>query len=142
MARRLFSVLKNKEMEEPVINLTPLIDVVFVVLIMFILIAPLLEYEGIELANGAFTSYQENISVHDKSPINIQVRKDNSIWYNNQSVTLSQLADILNKTKNEYPKAVPQLFHDKEAHFGTYQSVKNTVEQAGFEQMNIVLNPV
>ena len=29
--------------EEPVVNLTPLIDVVFVILIMFILVAPLLE---------------------------------------------------------------------------------------------------
>ena len=38
--------------EEPLINLTPLIDVVFVVLIMFIVIAPMLEVERVELASA------------------------------------------------------------------------------------------
>ena len=36
--------------EEPLINLTPLIDVVFVVLIAFMLIAPVLEIDKVDLA--------------------------------------------------------------------------------------------
>jgi len=35
---------------EPTINITPLIDVVFVILIAFIIVAPLLEKEQVELS--------------------------------------------------------------------------------------------
>lgn len=130
----------NKVMEEPVINLTPLIDVVFVVLIMFIMIAPLLEYEEIELAIAG-APVHESLSVQEKSLINIHVRRDNSIWLNDQPVTLGQLMEKLKEAKARHPEAIPQLFHDHEAHFGTYHSVKNAVESAGFQQMNIVLKP-
>ena len=46
--RRIF----NSVTDESIVNLTPLIDVVFVVLIMFIVVAPLLEMEQVELADG------------------------------------------------------------------------------------------
>ncbi len=47
-SRRLSSLSHS---EEASINLTPLIDVVFVVLIIFILIAPMLELDRIQLAS-------------------------------------------------------------------------------------------
>jgi len=58
--------------EEPVINITPLIDVVFVVLIMFILIAPLVDKEGVDLARGGEGEARE---VKETSPIAIVVKK-------------------------------------------------------------------
>jgi len=48
---------------------------------------------------------------------------------------------MLKKAKREMPTQIPQVFHDKNAHFGTYQMVKNAVEEAGFEQMDIILKP-
>ena len=127
--------------EEPTINLTPLIDVVFVILIMFILIAPLLEFDQIDLAQAS-SAKQENISVQKNSPITIQVRKDNALVLNNKVVTLALLKDLLIKQKKAHPKAIPQIFQDKKAFFGTYQEVKNAVEEAGFDQMDLVLNPL
>ncbi len=40
-----------------------------------------------------------------------------------------------------YPRARPQLYHNRNAHFGTYQSVKNATEMAGFTQLDIILKP-
>ena len=45
MSRRFFKQSDSRAIEEPTVNLTPLIDVVFVILIMFIVVAPLLELE-------------------------------------------------------------------------------------------------
>lgn len=129
------------EFEEPAINLTPLIDVVFVILIMFILVAPLLELDRVELAAAPGGSAEGVISVQEKGPLSIHVKKDNSVWLNQEKISIEQLAQRLRLAKANYPKARPQLFHDKQAQFGTYQSVKNAVESAGFEQMDIILKP-
>jgi len=138
MGRR---IIKSGVIEEPVVNLTPLIDVVFVILIMFIVIAPLLELDRVDLADAAKDPMEGSIAVQENSPISIHVRKDNTIWFDKQKVNVKELTALLVKAKVKYPKAKPQLFHDKTAHFGIYQSVKNAAEAAGFEQMDVVLKP-
>ena len=129
------------ELEEPQINLTPLIDVVFVILIMFILIAPILELDRIDLADAGGSQLSTNVEVHETSPIAIHVHKDNTISLNNRKIKIEQLTGLLIQAHKKYPNARPQLFHDRKAHFGTYQSVKNAAEDAGFHQMDIILKP-
>lgn len=138
---RLSRFLPQKPFEEPLINLTPLIDVVFVILIMFIVIAPLLNLDRIELADAASESSKESIAVQETSPISIHVRKNNEILFNGQPTALDSLPVLLRQAKQKYPNIRPQLFHDRQAHFGIYQSIKNAVESAGFEQMDVVLKP-
>jgi len=132
--------VKNQNLDEPLINLTPLIDVVFVILIMFIVVAPLLEMDQVELADAGSTPGSTVLAVQESSPIAIHVHKDNTIWYNKQRVTIGNLITQLKQAKQRYPKAQLQLFHDKQAHFGTYQSLKNAAEAAGFERMDVILN--
>ena len=141
MTRSRLSFSGKEAFEEPSVNLTPLIDVVFVILIMFIVIAPLLELDKVELANGPHNNLAAASSVHETSPIAIHVHQDNTIWMNNQEVALNDLADRLREAKMKYPQARPQVFHDKRAHFGTYQSVKNAAEEAGFSHLDIILKP-
>lgn len=131
---------KKRAIEEPTVNLTPLIDVVFVILIGFIIIAPLLELDRIELASGGKASSDKQPSIQE-SPIAVHVHSDNTIWYKNQKMQLAALEERLKADKQKYPKATPQLFHDKKGYFGTYQEVKNALEEAGFEQVDIILKP-
>ncbi len=126
--------------EEPSVNLTPLIDVVFVILIMFILVAPLLEVDRVELADAGSMDTGKT-EAHENSLIALHVQADNTILLNKRKVKITQLADLLKQAKKQYPDARPHLYHDKRASFGTYQSVKNAVEEAGFEQMDIILKP-
>lgn len=126
--------------EEPTINLTPLIDVVFVILIMFIVAAPLLEMDQIELADAPIFPLVGS-SVQEMSHIVVYVRQDNTIWFNNQLVTPKDLSARFKQAKIQYPQAHPQIFHDRKAHFGTYQIVKNAAEEAGFTSIEIILKP-
>jgi biopolymer transport protein ExbD len=130
MTRSRISFSRQSTFEEPAVNLTPLIDVVFVILIMFIVIAPLLELDHIELAEGP-TASATNQSIQESSPITIHVRQDNSIKFNDRVVTVAELSMLLKQAKQQYPQVTPQVFHDRNAHFGTYQTVKNAVEEAG-----------
>lgn len=124
-------------LEEPSLNLTPLIDVVFVILIMFIIIAPLLESDRIDLASAPSLE----AATLNKSPITIQVDATDHIFLNAQLMNLSDLSGALQVAKQRHPDAHPQIFHDKKATFGTYQSIKNLIEHAGFSEMEVILKP-
>lgn len=124
--------------DEGRIELTPLIDVVFVVLIMFILIAPILEVDNVKLARAP---QREQMEATNMSALTIHVHENNTIWINKKAVAPENLRPILKALKAKNPKLNPQLFQDRKAHFGTYQMVKNAVEEAGFDELDIVLEP-
>jgi biopolymer transport protein ExbD len=136
--RGLFSHPDRSDLQEELINLTPLIDVVFVVLIAFIIVAPLLEVDKVNLAQAS-KEVVKNKDLFHKSTINIYVKKDNTIWINKQIISKKQLPIILKNQKQKYPSNIPKLFHDEKAYFGTYQLVKNALENAGFEQVDVIL---
>lgn len=124
----------------PHVNLTPLIDVVFVVLITFILIAPLLELDQISLARNKPS--KEIFSVTDSgSAVTIHVYKNNEIRINRQKIPPKELLSCLRDLYVKHPKEVPRLFHDNAASFGTYQQIKNSIELAGFEKLDVILQP-
>ena|SRR3990167_4881305 len=125
--------------DESLLNLTPLIDVVFVVLIIFILIAPMLDVDKVQLA----ASYPSNDkhATQEASPITLHVREDNSIWAEQKPLSLEELPSFFLLQKKKYPYKIPQLFQDKKSSFGTYQAIKNAVEMAGFETLDVILQP-
>jgi biopolymer transport protein ExbD len=137
--RRYQTPLSDEEsLEEPLVNLTPLIDVVFVVLIAFMLIAPILNIDSIQLSSGEASSKKElpSITTH---PLSISIRSDNSIWFQGKKTTLKELQTELIGEKKRRPKEIPQLIPDARAHFETYNQVKNVIETCGFQQMDIIL---
>jgi len=142
MSRRFFSYHDEETVsDDSLLNLTPLIDVVFVLLITFILIAPILKFDRIELAPGANLKKEEATPIQSRTSITIRVFDDNTITINNRAITEKDLLATLLSLKKNYPKEIPIVFHDKAASFGTYQMVKNAVEIAGFEQMDLFLKP-
>jgi biopolymer transport protein ExbD len=130
---------EDEEHEEAPINLTPLIDVVFVVLITFMLIAPILDIDLIHLADGGPRS--RPAPPQGQQGILISVRGDNTIWFQGKKVSSQELAALLTRAKKALPWTIPQLVQDERAQFGTYQTVKNSLEAAGFEELEIILKP-
>lgn len=124
--------------EGDLVNLTPLLDVLFVVLILFILIAPLVEIDRIELASTPLKK-EELSPLNDLHPLKIFVKEDDSIWIKQNKVSLDQLAQILEALHKTSPGDIPQLYHDKQAHFGRYQEIRNLVEKSGFKELDVIL---
>ena len=139
MRKRAFG--RDVEIEEASINLTPLIDIVMVVLIIFIIIAPMLELDRVSLADAPSGPEKVVTLNPEKGEIAIHVHANNTIWLNGKKVEASELISLLKEIHKKQPGRTPQIFHDKNAFFGTYQSVKNAVETAGFAQMDVILKP-
>src|SRR5262245_5925871 len=93
---------KKTHLSEAEINLTPLIDVCFVILIMFIVVAPMLEMERVELAVGPALNEQTTVAVQEKSPLIVHVYADNTIAVNKQTVEPSQLNTVFLHVKQKY----------------------------------------
>lgn len=134
MRKRL--LFDDSSKEESLLDLTPLIDVVFVVLIMFIIMAPLVEMEKVELAHCSTqtkttSTSEENTTVH--------VQKDGTILLNKAKVDPHEFLTKLTVIKEHSPQMIPQVYHDKDATFGTYQMVKSILEKAGFTQMDLIV---
>lgn len=125
----------DSNIDEGLINLTPLIDVVFVVLIAFILVAPLLESENVDLAQGGG---KEKEAVTGGN-LHIYIRKDDSIWLNKRLVSLKELLPLLKDARIKNSAAIPKIFPDRESSFGAYQEVKNSIESAGYPEMDVIL---
>lgn len=137
--RKRFSQPQGSQ-EEALLNLTPLIDVIFVILVMFMLVAPMLNLDEVDLAHARAESGLSSAQA-DKNPVRIFVKQDNTLTLNERKISFDELQKALPKLKALHPSATPIVFHDKRAQFGTYQSLKNEIENAGFEQMQIVLKP-
>lgn len=135
MSRRRKSYFED--VQEPVINLMPLIDVVFVVLVMFIVIAPMINLDRIELAEGAATIKQNQI----EQTLQIKIRADNTYLLNQRPLALKELNALLMSAKKQYPNAIPQIMPDKNASFQAYENVRTAVKSAGFEQLDVNLSP-
>ena len=126
--------------DEPIVNLTPLIDVVFVVLISFMIIAPVLEIDSILLASSGPASKKESFAAQS-NPLTISIHADNSIWFQVNRVNLETLEKHLLLEKKRRPNETPQMIPDARSHFEVYAQVKNVLETCGFEQLDIILRP-
>jgi biopolymer transport protein ExbD len=128
---------EDLESQEVPINITPLIDVVFVILFAFIIIAPLINIDHVELAEVKRKSLQENSGTTAK--LTIRVNRDNSIAVNDAKVDMKQLERFLKEYLKAHPEAVPLLLHDRRATFGTYQEIKDLVARCGYMQLDVAL---
>ena len=124
----------ESQTEEPV-NLTPLIDVFFVVLAVFMIAASFLSMEEIKLAPGAKATQFSKSS----SSVVIRVTKNNEVFVNSKQATLVELPLLLTQLYQKHHAAIPELWQDEGAFFGTYQQVKNALEQAGFRETTLIL---
>lgn len=135
MRKRNRSKIYQASHEEDKINLTPLIDVIFVILVMFILIAPMINIDRIELADGAPSIQQSKMD----QTITIQIRSDKTYLYNQKVVSLKELSSLLVDAKKRYPNAIPQIMPDKNASFQSYENVRTATKNAGFEYIDVNL---
>ncbi len=120
------------------INLTPMIDVLLVTLILFILIAPLIDLDHVQLAPKG-SQVEELAELNPNRPLKIFVHRDDSIWLGKHLLSLEALESTLIELGKIHPNEIPELYCDEKCSFGTYQRIKNAIEEAGFEQLDVIL---
>jgi biopolymer transport protein ExbD len=134
-----FNSLKDLD-EDPIeLNMTPLLDVLFVLLILFILIAPLLQIERVQLVHTKEKAKNlKTANFQTKSSLVIEVDKNNQISINEKKIKLDELEKTIQNLKID-KQIVPILLQDKKSEFGVYELIKQTLEAQDFKQLDVVL---
>ena len=116
------------------INVTPFVDVMLVLLIVFMVTAPLLTVGvSIDLPETRAQQLQG-----DKDPLTISVKLDGSVYLQSSEIEVDELvAKLLAISENGYQERI-FVRGDKNADYGVVMRVMGTISDAGFRRIALV----
>jgi len=120
------------------INVTPFVDVMLVLLIIFMVTAPMM-MEGVNVALPEATSKP---LVSDKKPLIVNIDSENSIFINDFKVTMDGLGEKLNKILDGRKDREVYLKADKDISYGMVVRVMSEIKGAGVEKLGMVTLPL
>lgn len=109
------------------INITPFVDVVLVLLVIFIVTAPMMvkEVMGIKLPQSKSTKKSES------KTFAVAISKAGQVLFNGELIDMSLLLDKAITAKAEFPELQLVISADKEAIHGDVISVLDQIKRAG-----------
>ena len=116
------------------INITPLLDLAFVLLIIFIITTPLME-KSVNLEVP--TSGEANQSVDSSTVQTIGIDRDNVITFNDETVDLSTLESRLVALRTEKPEAPVIVRPDKSLTVQQLVSVMDVLQRAKISKVGV-----
>ena len=128
------------------INITPLVDVVLVLLLIFMLTAPVLQ-SGINVAVPHTRSVnqlteQRTVVTIDKNQ-NVFLQQSNRNSGNDTPINLNDLTATLRSSGHENPvNRTIYVRADERVPFGAFASVMDAVKRAGITNISIVTQPI
>lgn len=128
MARR-----TKREAEEAAIDLTPMLDVVFIMLIFFIVTTSFVKEAGIDVNRPKATKQQSKPS----ATIFVAIRANGEIWLDKRAVDVERVGATIEKLLAESPTDTVIIQADKEAKHGIVVSVMDQIKIAGIDKISI-----
>ncbi|MFQ5961344.1 MAG: biopolymer transporter ExbD [Candidatus Methylomirabilales bacterium] len=119
------------------INVTPCVDVVLVLLIIFMITAPMM-IRGIDVQ----VPRTETRNVRPEERLVLTVTKNKTIYLDDQQITLGRLQKVLTGLQKRNPKAAVFLRADEKVPYGVVVQVMDVVKQAGIDQLGMVTEPL
>ncbi|HTD55002.1 MAG TPA: biopolymer transporter ExbD [Silvibacterium sp.] len=119
------------------INITPLVDVVLVLLVIFMLTAPVLQ-SGIEVAVPKTKTVKE---ITEQRQV-VTINRDQEVFLGDKPVNLADLPSRLARPGVDAAHQVIYVEADERVPFGAFASVMDAVKQAGITNISIVTQPI
>lgn len=118
------------------INVIPLVDVVLVLLVIFMVTAPML-HRGLDI--NLPTSAANNIKAEERLIVTVQ--KDHSLSLGNNPISLIDLRSKLQEAKSSNPLISVYLRADQTVPYGTVVQIMDEVKGAKIERLGMVTGP-
>jgi len=120
------------------INVTPLVDVMLVLLIIFMITAPLMAHKvKVELPKATLETKPE-IKV---PPVTVSIKPNGEIYWNDQKVTQAEFEQKLGTTIGMVPQPQVDIRADNTTKYGVIQKVVLTVRNSGMRKVGFVSSP-
>ncbi len=119
------------------INVTPLVDVMLVLLIIFMITAPLLtQGVNVDLPETESSALQQNIE-----PLVITIKANGKIFMQKHAIKIEQLAPRIKAMQEQKPGIPVFIRGDAKTPYGRVATVMSSLESAGIKKLGLVTEP-
>ena len=126
-------IAKEQDQGGAEIDLTPMLDVVFIMLIFFIVVASFIKEAGVEV-NRPDDNQPDN--PEDSTSILVEVASDNQIWMENRRVDIRAVRANIQRLLAEDPEAPVTIKVEKGAEAGIVVDVADAARESGVAAVN------
>jgi len=120
------NILENNQEDEEGINLTPMLDVVFIMLIFFIVTASFVKEAGIDIMRPeAKTAINKK-----KANILVAISASNEIWIDRRKVDKQAVRSMIERLHADNPEGSVLIQADQDAHSETLLAVMAAAREA------------
>lgn len=120
------------------INITPLADVLLVLLIIFMVTAPMLK-QGIQL--NLPDASPRNFDIAAEEQIIVSISQKSELFLNGDKLTMENLMEVMTKVAAEGNQRTVFLEADEKVLYGEVIKVMDTIKRAGVENLGMVTEP-
>ena len=124
---------KQQDQDSAEIDLTPMLDVVFIMLIFFIVVASFIKEAGVEVNRPDDNQPDDP---EDSTSILVEVASDNQIWMENRRVDIRAVRANIQRLLAEDPEAPVTIKVEKGAEAGIVVDVADAARESGVAAVN------
>src|SRR3972149_1978964 len=117
------------------INVTPLVDVMLVLLIIVMLVAPLVQ-QGVSLTLPIAANTSDHPETSDDTTV--QITSDGRYWVNGQQVAETELRERIDEALESKKQKIVLIKADQEADYGDVMHAMDELRAAGVEDMALI----
>ena len=119
--------------EDAAIDMTPMLDIVFILLIFFIVTTSFVKEAGIDVLKPKAS----NASQKPSANIFIAIKPNGNVWMDKREVDIERVAANIERMLAEQPTDTVIIQADKEAKHGVVVKVMDAIKSAGIEKISI-----
>ena len=124
---------KKEEIEEPGIDLTPMLDVVFIMLIFFIVTTSFVKESGIDVSRpGAATAEKK-----EKASILVAIDKNGGVWIDKRKIDVRSVRANIERLHAESPEGTVVVQADEGSNTGVLVKVMDQIRMAGVSNISV-----
>jgi biopolymer transport protein TolR len=124
------------------INVIPYVDVTFVLLVVFMVTAPLL-MQGVQVNLPAVDSAP--IKSNDNDPFIVSIKNDGSYWIDqrgkNQNKNLNEIKQIIEKILSQSPEKQILIWGDEKVDYGSVVLLMSELQKVGATSVGLITDP-
>ena len=129
---------RQQEVEESEVNLTPMLDVVFIMLIFFIVTASFVKEAGIDITRPPAATAERK----ERGNILVAITKDNQIWIDRRQVSPQALRANIERLHAENPQGSVVIQADEKSQNGLLVRVMDAARLAGVSSVALAAEVV
>ena len=130
---------KQLEGEDDIdLNITPMLDIVFIILIFFVVATSFVKEAGVDVSRpGAHSSERK-----ERGNIMVAITADNAIWIDKREVDIRAVRANIERLHAENPEGAVVIQADQNSRTGLLVQVIDQARLAGVSDVSIAANPI